>query len=318
MVIAHGKTRSLPLCVLEKATGHLQRRVARDVCSQPNLYTLLDHEDPLVRGLVRYNLSLRDRSPPTDSPTYASLLELGRDPIDRETIEKTHTSSIDSEFASILHKLRSEEDLSSDETEILIRFVTFSRFRTPAWKSIYYPETRKRVQALVGPLLQDPRFIEYRLPFRGTIISAQQILEANLYQMAIIEAAEGTYNAIHRVQAKVQLLHSLDDAFFVTSDNAARPYMPDRVRRIPYEPLPGLKDPRVQITYPVGRRSCVLISSETRVPLFAQQEVKAKRVRRINSAIATAAVDQVVLPAPSRDFFEPWLDTFALPPISRP
>lgn len=318
IVIQNEIKRKYPLCVVDKVSNRITRRVAKDVCSQTALYNIHSHKDQITRGLTRYLLNIRLDPRDGIPPTFNYLMNLGKDPIDPDSIEVFYTSRLDAQFASILPKLRSGGILEKDEVDIVFRYVTFARFRTPAWKRVYYPEAYRRVSELLQPLFSKISLQDLHLPNGNNLQKPSDIMDANLYQMAIIEAAEGQFNSLRQLDVKLKVLRTTGRVPFITCDNAARPYLPDRIRRIPTEPLPGLKNPRVQITYPISKTTCILVSSDNMVPLFSEYEISDKQVRRINSALALAGDKELVLPGPSGDFFDDWIDLVQVPRPNRP
>src|SRR6266511_4649929 len=56
-VVANSQKSSCwPICVYQKDRKRVIRKLAKDVCSAPNLYGVLDYKDHLIRALIRYNL----------------------------------------------------------------------------------------------------------------------------------------------------------------------------------------------------------------------------------------------------------------------
>jgi len=84
------------------------------------------------------------------------------------------------------------------------------------------------------------------------------------------------------------------------------------------EGLPGMGNPKSQITYPIDPNTCLLVSSSLANSAFIHEEVKDKQVRMINSALALMADREIIFAGPNIDVFEKWLDLSQLKPIRRP
>jgi hypothetical protein len=314
-VIAGGQKRNWPICIYEKDRKSITRKLAKDVCSAPNLYGVLDYEDQLIRALIRYNLQAVE----IPLGSLDDLLQLGEKILDPDMIEKTQVGEIDASFAGVLPVLRTGQQISDTQISIILRFVTFARFRTPAWRRVHYPETYERTQKQLKDLFIRNWNESQIKKLSGRSLEAINItIDNHLYQMAIIQACSRETNALRRINAKVIALHRTGTTPFVTCDNPARPYFPDRLRRIDMEAFPGMGNPRSQITYPVDPNTCLLVSSNPAYSAFTHQEVKDKQVQKINCALALMADREIIFAGPNTDVFEKWLDLSLLKPIRRP
>ena len=124
--------------------------------------------------------------------------------------------------------------------------------------------------------------------------------------------------ALEQAGARVAVLHATGDIPFVTCDNPARPYYPDRVRRIVREPLPGFADQRTEITYPIAPTCCVKVTSNPAYPQFTHDTVGPAQIRKVNSAHAIMADKEIVLSSPNMGVFQSWLKLERIQPIRRP
>ena len=98
----------------------------------------------------------------------------------------------------------------------------------------------------------------------------------------------------------------------------ARPYFPKKVKKIPSQKLPGIKNPYTRLLYPIAPDTCLVLTTETEIPMFSHREINGKSVRDINSALALMAIEEIIISKPSLYGFSPWLDISSMPPILRP
>ena len=308
------KKRRWPICVYEKNRKRITRMEAKDVCSMPNLYGVLDQNEQLIRALMRY--VLEDNPAPT---TLDELLRLGERPLDPNMIENTHVRDLDGSFASILPALRTGQQISDIQIDTIRRFITFARFRTPIWQRVHYPVAfEKKQRQLKEIILRSWNESHIRKITNKSLEAINAAFDNNLYQMAIIQASKLESNALSRINAKILVLHRNGPTPFVTCDNPARPYFPDRIRRIGMEAIPGMGNTRSQLTFPIDPNTCLLISGNARYSTFAHEEVNDKQVRKINCALALMADKEIILADPNTNVFENWLDLNNMKPIRRP
>jgi hypothetical protein len=264
---------------------------------------------------MRYNLQAKE----IPLKSRDDLIRLGEIPFDPDMIEKAQVGEIDASFAQLLPALRMRQEISDEHVKIILRFIIFSRFRTPTWRRVYYPETYERTQRhLKNFLIKDWN----KSQNKKLSTKSQEIINTAfdniLYQMAIVQACNQQIDILSRIDAKVIVLHETGITPFVTCDNPSRPYFPDRIHRIISEPLPGLGREKSQITYPIDPKTCILVTDNPEYPAFAHQELKDGQVRKVNSALALMADKKIIFASPNTDVFEDWLDLTHLKPIRRP
>ncbi len=319
--ILYGQQRNWPVCVYEKDRHRLTRKPIGKVFSQAGLYQVPDYNDRLTRAFVHFNLLFNHPDDPLQIPGFDEFMQLGDEPLDPELIEQVNVGEIDREFARLLPALRNGKRLTEDQISTVLRFVAFSRFRTPIWREVYLPETFGRTlfpyrQAIIQLCRNAKNYEEkWGLSFDGIM----KAIDDHIYHMALVEYSSKEFNALSSMRdPKVTVLHSRSSLRFVTCDNPSRPYYPDRVRRMFAEQLPGFADPRVQVVYPIDPNSCLLITSNPTHPVFSHRSVKTKQVRAVNAALAIMAAKEIVLPEPNTSVFEDWLRLEELRPIKRP
>ena len=314
-VMANGqKKRCWPICVYQKDRKRMTRMEARDVCSMPNLYSVLDQNEQLIRALIRY--ILEDDPAPT---SLDELLRLGERPLDPDMIENTHVGGLDGGFASILPALRAGQQINDMQINTIRRFITFARFRTPVWQRIHYPVAfEKKQRQLKEIILRNWNESQINKLTNKSLEAINAAFDNNLYQIAIIQACKLETNALSRINAKILVLHRNGPTPFVTCDNPARPYFPDRIRRIDMEAIPGMGNARSQLTFPIDPNTCLLISSNARYSAFTHEAVNDKQIRKINCALALMADKQIIFADPNTNVFENWLDLNNLKQIIRP
>jgi hypothetical protein len=308
------KKRLWPICVYEKNSKRMTRMKAEDVCSTPNLYSVHDPNNQLTRALIRYILE--------EKATFNNLDELfllGEKHLDTDMIESTQVAELDHSFASILSLLKTGQQISDSQINIIYRFVIFAHFRTPAWRRVHYVETFEPKQKKLKESIMQI-WIESRpnKPSNKSIEAINDAFDNNFYQMAMIQACSRESKVLSRINAKVLVLHRKGSIPFVTCDNPARPYFPDRIQQIDFEGIPGMSDPRSQLTFPIDPNTCLLVSSNPTYPNFSHKEVNDKQIRTINCALALMADKEIIFADPNTNVFEDWLNLGSLKPIRRP
>lgn len=317
-VLQTGSYRSWPLCVLEKGTGRIERRLLRDVCSQTDLYALPEYEDPVLRGIVRRTLRSTD-DPDTFVPlTDSELFELGKAPLKKDEIEKLDIAPIDGEFARLVDPLRQGEELSAEEYDNVLRFIALARYRTPTWRNVYYPEIFADVRAKIRSRRSRSGAQAWVGPTPEAEDAFDSELDKSLYQMALVQACLRDRDALAEANAKVVVLHALGSSKFVASDNPARPYFESDIRDLPTQNLPGISNPNTQAAYSLAPDTCLLVSTSPAIPRLAHEDAARERVRSINTALALSAMREVILSSPSQYAFLTWIDVASIPVLERP
>ena len=310
--------RNWPLCVLDKATGTLQRKKLADVCSRANFYSLPQPEDPLMRGIIRLSIRFFEDPARLTPISDQDLPELGREPLDLEEIERLRISAIDGQFARLVGPLRSGADMSIQDMTVIIRFVVLARYRTPFWRETYYPRV---FQDTVGHIRRQAR-LPGAAPWAQLTANEEEALtkelERSLYQLAIMGTCIRDHSALNRTNTNVLVLHSVGTSKFVAADNPARPFFPSPIKHLPSQPFPAIDDPNLQMLYPISPDACLLLTKRPDLPHFSHQEVKGNPIKEINTILAITARGQVVLPESSPHFFLPWLDVRSIPTTPRP
>ena len=309
------KKRLWPICVYEKSSKRMIRMKAEDVCSMPNLYSVPDPNDQVTRALIRFILEEN-----TSLKNLDELFLLGEKPLDTDMIESAQVAELDHSFASILPALKTGQQISDSQIKIICRFVIFARFRTPTWRRVHYPESFERKQKQLKDSIMQNYWIERRLnkPSDRSLEAINAAFDNNFYQMAMIQACNRESNVLSRINAKVLVLHRKGSIPFVTCDNSARPYFPDRIQQIDVDGIPGMGDPRSQLTFPIDPNTCLLVSSNPNYPTFRHEEVNDKQIITINSALALMADKEIIFADPNINVFENWLSLSSLKPIRRP
>ena len=319
--INYGQVRSWPVVVYEKEKHKLTRKLIGQVCSQAGLYGIVDYNDRLARALFRFNLQ-NQNSVLLEAFDLERFMQLGDEPLDPDLIEKVPVGEIDSSFGTILPLLRNGQELGDEQIDALLRFVAFARFRTPAWRRVYFPELyecqlsffKGRITALTQDVKKNLSK-EWGISFE----TVNKAVDEHFYHMAMMEYSSKEFSALSAlVEPKVKVLHIKASLPFITCDNPSRPFYPKRIRQIFDEPLPGFKDSKVYIVYPVSPRSCILISSNSAWVKFEYENAKEETVRAINTALAIMADKEIVFSGPKISGFEDWLKLDGLRPVRRP
>lgn len=321
-VISGGQTRNWPLVVYEKDKQKLTRKLIGQTCSETGLYGVVDPNDRFTRALIRFNLEFDDKSRSFKLNSFDEFMRLGDTPLDPDLIESFYVGAIDREFASLLPAIRTHRPLSDEQIHVILRFIAFARFRTPTWQRVYFPELSGRSfsnykNVIMGLASRTKSKLYGKWGINLETLS--NVIDEHFYHMAVTEYSSRETNAlIHNVETKIVIAYTKGEASFVTCDNPCRPYRPDRIRRMFNEPLPGFKDPKTQMLYPVSPSSCIVISTNSNFPKYEYQKVNEKRVRAINTALAIMADREIVFSGPNISFFENWLTLNKLRPIKRP
>jgi hypothetical protein len=320
-IIVHGQKRHWPICVYEKDTQKLTRKPAGKVCSQPGLYGILNYNDKLTRALIRLNLQLDSFDINLQVNSFRDFMQIGEEPLDPDFIERIKIGKLDNEFGRLMPLLRDRQQLDEEQISVVLRFVAFTRFRTPTWRRVYFPEAYARVLApfkrAIVQLNRDFKSLEEEWGLDFDILN--NAIDDHFYHMMIVESSSNQFNVLRAfVEPRVLVLHTRESLPFVTCDNPARPYYPDRLRTMFTDPLPGFTEPGVQIVFPLDPKRCLLISSNTGYSLFSHVDVKEKDVRAVNTALAIMADKEILFPEPNASVFEYWLELNKLSPIRRP
>jgi hypothetical protein len=144
-------------------------------------------------------------------------------------------------------------------------------------------------------------------------------INEHVYHMAMMRyASEGFDGLSSIVEPRIKVLHTQPEAPFVTCDNPARPYKPNQLRKIFDQGLPGLRDSRVRMLYPISPLACIVISTDRSWRKLVHKHVNVHSVRAINTALAIMADEQVVFHGPNVSVFESWLRLDKLRPLLRP
>jgi hypothetical protein len=319
-IMAYGKPHNWPICVYEKDVKKLTRKPARQVCSQVNLYTVIDDDSKLTRAVIRYTLQANGSIAGSEPKNFKDFLALGDKPLDRDLIEQRQISAIDNEFGKLLPLLRGGQSLNEEQVAVVLRFITFARFRTPTWRRVYLPEfnmspLEKYKTHIVGLF----RSVKDRgQAWKKDLDTLNAAFDNYFYQMTMTNACSKHIDGLRRAGAKIVVLHADKTTPFITCDNPARPYFSDKLRRILLEPLPSVLNAKVQITYPIGPTACLSISLDSSAPPCVHENVKGKQVKRINTALALMADKEIIFAGPKISVFEDWLDLNELQPARRP
>lgn len=319
--ILHGQKRHWPICIYEKDTQRLTRKPAGKVCSQPGLYGILNYNDKLTRAFIRFNLQYDSSYRNLQVNSFRDFMQLGEEPLDSDLIERTKIGELDSEFGRLIPLLCGGQQLDEEQTAVVLRFVAFTRFRTPTWRRTYFPEAYARVLApfkqIIVQLNRDFESLEEEWGINFDILNKS--IDDHFYHMAMVEFSSNQFNPLRAlVEPRILVLHATGSLPFVTCDNPARPYCPDRLVAMFTDPLPGFAEPGAQIVFPIDPKRCLLISSNTSYSLFSHVEAKEKDVRAVNTALAIMADKEIVLSVPHTSLFEDWLELDKLSPIHRP
>lgn len=319
--ILQGQKRHWPICVYEKDIQKLTRKPAGKVCSQPGLYGLLNYNDKLTRAFIRFNLQYDSSFRNLQVNSFRDFMQLGEEPLDSDLIERTKIGKLDHVFSRLIPLIRDGRQLDKEQIDVVLRFVAFTRFRTPTWRRVYFPEAYARVlvpfKRTIVQLNRDFKSFEEEWGVDFDILN--KAIDDHFYHMMMVEYSNNRFSALRAfVEPKVLVLHTRESLPFVTCDNPARPYYPDRLRRMFTEPLPGFSEPESQIVFPIDPKTCLLISCNTSYSLFSHVDIKAKDVTAVNTALAIMADKAIVLPEPHTGLFEDWLELDKLSPINRP
>ena len=314
-----GNRRKFPICVYDKISRTSARKLAKDVCSQQNLYKVVKCDDKAARDLLYSVMNLFTHERFRDK----SLAFASRDgkTLDPEFIEKIPVGYMDGRFAGLFPRLVDGQELNDDEAFFLLQFLAFARFRTPVWRRVYFP------QAWDGPIAKFKRRINkerykarllLEINWANSLGILENIADGYFYNMSILLGCNRDINAFRSVGAKILVLHTKASMPFVTCDNPARPYYPDRIRGMLSDDAPGVADSKAQIVYPIEPKCCLLVSSNPSFAVFAHDDIEAEQARAINTALAIMADKEIVLAGPHTSVFESWLDLDKLEPIPYP
>jgi hypothetical protein len=317
--IQNGLKRKFPLCVYDKRSRRLARRIVDKVCCKVNLYKIPDYREKLTRAIVRLNLNLKFYE--NQDIDLEHFMKLGEDPLDSELIEKNYIGNIDNEFGRIIPALINGDELSDNQISTLLQFVAFSRFRTPQWKTHYFPEMHQRVIAplkqKIIALCQNAKQYEDRWGF--SFAEIEEIIDEHFYHMALVEYSRKTENMLsYMTDPKMIIVHSKNRSLFIACDNPARPFNPKRLDSMAFDPLPGFIDPDVQMVYPISPFCCIQVSSNPHWPNFDHREIKYHQIIEINQALAIAAITEIIFPGLETSLYFNELNLENLCEIHRP
>jgi hypothetical protein len=319
LLLSKSNPRNWPLCVLDKSDGTIVRRKLNKVCSRTNFYSLPDYSDPIMRGIVRHNIRSFESDPSKFQPfTDEELIDLGQKPLDLDEIERVQISTIDGKFAGLIEAIEESSQLSEADQKVLLRFIALARYRGPIWREIYYPEIYKRTQT---QLIERRKNLESMGWVQPSLEEEKQFdtgLERSLYQMAIVQACAQDHIVLAQAGAKITILHATGSYRFITCDNLARPYYPSKLVDLPRQRLPGIGEPNTRSHYPISPNTCIEISTDSKLPRYSHREIKGTVIKEINSALALMAMNEIIIPKPSKFFFQPWIDISAIPKMQWP
>lgn len=306
--IARQKRRRFPVVLYKKADHKQTRAEAGHVCCANNLYQIPQQTDPLYRSYVQYDFLGKRNA----VKTLEDFNALSRLPIDPEVLERNEIGDLDSAFARILQRLNKGGELTEADRPLILRFITFARYRTPAYRDLHYPDVFSEFQGVYSGL----RSIRGQTnPLAASSQEEYDQLKERYYPISIVVSVRDGVSALEEVNAKIILYRRFGQVPFITCDNPARPYRADRIQAIHSSDLPALWEPTTRITYPISPDLCLVISSDLRLPAVSVQRVGEHVVRGINTALAQSAYDQVVFPSLDRNVFQDWmsLDDLQIP-----
>lgn len=304
-VLAGTNKREYPLIVYNLRRGRYDRKLARTVCCQRDLYGLEDRDDPLYRALMRYQFLGEGKN----VRSAEDFIRLGQTPLDSQTLESGDIGRIDGEFAGILALIHRDEILDARCLALVRRFITLAHLRTPAYREFRYPRVFQSFMRAFGALQSDPRLDEY---FGRQLMSFYTRIERELYAVSMVTAVANGQSALEQLGAKVVVLQRFGDVGFVTCDNPARPYRHDRVRAMRRGYEPALTLPTTWITYPISPDRCILVCTDSNRLEYSRISADEGMVRKINTALAQSAYEDIIMPSGEKDVFEPWFDLESL------
>ena len=301
------------MCVYDKGINHFERRIVRKVCSRPDLYTLPNYDNPVLRGIIRQNMQEAKNSKFVAQLSENELRKLGEEPLDTDTIEKLNLASIDGSFARLIQPLRNGDGLTEENLNILFKFLVLARFRSPVWREVYYPKFYKNVNDMLAPF-----FKSIQNNMSDSSKSLQDEFDRSLYQLTIYQQCQNSTTALHKVSARILVLHAQERVKFVLSDNPGRAYYPSRLKYLSDEGFPGIKEPDAQIAYPIAPDTCLIVTANHAIPFFSHSAATADEIKHINTALALIAHEEVVFPGPHISGFDSWLNINKIKPLRNP
>src|SRR5258706_14469814 len=208
-VIAVGQRRHWPLCVYDKRRNVFERRLLGKVCSSANFYVLPNYSDPLLRGMIRQNLQVFEVPSSFTPLTEDDLRVLGKEPLDTNVIEQLNLASIDGQFAQLIQPLRVGGSISSEDIDLILRFIVLARYRSPVWRSVYSPIVEQDVRKQFEPILRAMiKSSDSSLPPRITDEAFLLEFEKSNYVMAIYQSCMRQVTGLHQVNARILILHA--------------------------------------------------------------------------------------------------------------
>ena len=317
--MSSGNRRKFPICVYDKISRTSARKLAKDVCSQQNLYKVVSCDDKLARDLI---YSLMDHFIQAESKDKGFVLvSWGGKTLDPNLIERVPVGYMDGRFAALLPRLLDGQDLDDDETLFLLQFLAFARFRTPVWQRICFPQAWSAQIARVKQVINEQRYkarLLLDINWANSLEALKSKVEDYFHNMSIALSCNEHVNALRIADVRILVLHTRETCPFITCDNPARPYYPEQIERMYSEHPPGFEEDGVQIVYPLSPACCLVISRNSSLPRFSHDEAKIGHVKAINTALAIMADKEIVLAGPHTSVFESWLDLDKLEPIPCP
>ncbi len=319
--IKYGQVRNRPLVVYDKYEKRFTRRSVGQVCSAARLYSVPDYNDKLTRAMFRYNLQFRETMPP-GSFDFETFMHLGDEPLDEDQLERVQIGRVDGEFGGILSLLRNGGSLNDEQTAILLRFVAFGRFRSIVWKKVYFPELYERqfitFKRMVDTLAAGAKK-HLNKEWGKSFETLNNAFEEHIYHLAIAQYSAADFNPLTAfVEPRIKVLHTKHSRAFITCDNPARPFHPNRLPLMFDEALPGFSEKNTWVVYPLSPLVCVVVSSDPSWPKIEFNRAKDSIVRMINTALAIMAEKEIVFSGPSQSIFEDWITLDRLRPLRRP
>jgi|GEM_PF-4754005 len=184
--MASGNRRKFPICVYDKISRTSARKLAKDVCSQQNLYKVVSCDDKRARDEIYF---LMDHFIQVESKDKGFVLvSWGGKTLDRNFIERVPVGYMDGRFASLLPRLLGGQDLDDDETLFLLQFLAFARFRTPVWQRIYFPQAWSAPIARVKQVIKEQRYgarILLDISYADSLEALESKVEDYFYNMSI-------------------------------------------------------------------------------------------------------------------------------------
>lgn len=302
---SNGEKRRRLVLTWERASGKIVPRAVRKVLGRNGLYNIPYSSDPIQKGRVAYTFRvMRGESPgcPSSLPTSDFLLQMGKEAPDSNFIEDNYTQSMDSRFAGMVPKLLRREEIESEESIIfLIRYLLFTRTRTPAWMKSQWPKILKDNESRLRNRLQ---FNVSQIQKQGGKIPKDWDLEASvrsfaelIYPAHVMFHFPETNADIGSHPLGLAVLHTTKDVPFVLPDNPMRPVNLTHRNQLQTSYLPGFCSEETIGIFPFDPRACLLMSSKLPELKIQHTDTSGSVVRKLNTTSCRLAMDTVVLPA---------------------